>query len=450
MDKRNTLFTQRRGASGTQIFAVAGNPVLHSKSPDMFNAAFKACALDAVYTRIAALKAEEIIECARDAGIAGINITSPFKEEIVQFLDDMEDDAKKIGAVNTVVFQGGRCKGYNTDVAGVINAFSAAKVRLAGRKAAVIGAGGAARAAVLALLSEGAEVVIFNRTTEKARVLADAFGCRASALERINDELTGIDILITCLPVDFGAVNARLLKKGLVVLDANYSMETSLVKGAKERGYKVIDGREWLLFQGAGAFAHFTGVEPPVHVMRRALYRRTSADKRNIALVGFMGVGKSTIASGIAEKTAMPFIDIDAEIERKAALSVKEIFETKGEGVFRKMERREIGNIAAISRAVISCGGGVVLSRRNMAILKKHCIVVWLWANIDTVLKRVGKDGVRPLLNGRSGKSGITRMLKARLPLYARISDLLIKTDGKEPDDIVRRIDGETDKLFKD
>jgi shikimate dehydrogenase len=434
----------------TQIFAVAGNPVLHSMSPGMFNAAFKACALDAVYIRIAASKAKEVIEITRDLAIAGINITSPFKEGIVQFLDDLDDSAKRTGAANTVVLRNGRYWGYNTDIAGVANAFLAGDVRLSGRKAAVIGAGGAAKAAVLALLSGGVEVVVFNRTFEKARSLAEASGCKASALELINEELEGVDILVQCLPVNARIVDPILLRKGLVVLDATYSVETPLVKDAKKRGCRVINGKEWLLFQGAQAFKHFTGIEPPLNVMRKALYKRKTVHKRNIALVGFMGAGKSTVASGISGRTGMPLVDIDAEIARKAGLSVEGIFESKGEHVFRKMEKMEIRDITNISGRVISCGGGVVLNGRNVTTLKRNCVVVWLWANINTVLKRVGSTGGRPLLNRMPGKSGIKLILKARLPLYARVSDLLVKTDGEEPGEIVRRIVGETYMFFKD
>lgn len=436
-------------ASKTKIFAVAGNPVLHSRSPEIFNAAFKARAFSAVYTRIAASNAEEIIECARETGMAGMNITSPFKEEIMKFLDDVDGGAKRIGAVNTVVMKHGRYGGYNTDVAGVVNAFLAADVRLTGRKAAVIGAGGAAKAAIFALLSEGAEVLIFNRTFEKAKVLSEALGCKAARFEDINGELIDMDIIISCLPVSGRILKPDLLKEGIAVLDANYSMESPLVKDAKERGCKVIDGREWLLFQGAEAFKHFTGLEPPLPTMRRALYTQRPTHKRNIALVGFMGTGKTTVAYGISKGTDMPAIDIDKEIEQKAGSSISEIFESKGEDAFRKMERKEMGNIPDISKAVISCGGGVVLSKKNIDILKKNCVVVWLWAGIDAVLKRAGNNGTRPLLSGRHGKSAIKRLLDARLPLYACASDMIVRTDGAEPDEIARKIYGETDKFLK-
>jgi len=433
-----------------KIFAVAGDPVLHSMSPVMFNAAFKAKAIDAVYTRIAATKAEEIIKSAKEAGIAGINITSPFKEEIVRFLDYVEEGAEKIGAVNTVVVKKRKYTGYNTDFAGILNTFLAANVGLSGKKAAVIGTGGAAKAAIFALLSEGAEVLILNRTFERAKELADILGCSAFRLDEIDEELKNIDILISCLPVNNLLVKPYLLKRSAVILDANYSTESHLVKAARERGCKVIDGREWLLFQGAWAFKYFVGVEPPLFIMRRALYTNKPVHKRNIAIVGFMGTGKSKVANSLSKKTAIPFLDTDNEIEKKAGLSIREIFETKGEQAFRRMERKEIRRIPSYTKAVISCGGGVVLSKKNIEILKKNCIVVWLWAGIDTILKRVSKDGTRPLLLGGHRKRDIKRMLKARLPLYACCSDILVRSDSTKLKDIVRKIYGEAGKFLKD
>jgi shikimate kinase len=113
------------------------------------------------------------------------------------------------------------------------------------------------------------------------------------------------------------------------------------------------------------------------------------------------------------------------------------------------MEREEIAGIGNLSNTVISCGGGAILSGANRDMLRKNSIVVWLWANVDAVLKRVGNDTGRPLLNNVDAKSDIKKMLDARLPLYARASDMLVNTDGLEPDEIIRKIYEETDKFLK-
>jgi shikimate dehydrogenase len=434
--------------SKTRILAVAGNPVLHSKSPAMFNAAFESTGIDAVYTRIAASDPREIVDCAKEMNVAGLNVTSPFKEGIIPFLNDVDETAKRIGAVNTVVAKGGKLLGYNTDPAGVVKALRAADVKLSGRKAAVVGAGGAAKAALFGLLSEGAEVTVFNRTFEKAESLEEKFGCKAARLEALERALEDMDILVSCLTLKERIIDPRHLRKGLVVLDAIYSEETALAKDAKEKGCRVIDGREWLLYQGIESFRHFIGMEPPLSVMRKVIYEEQPPVRRNLALVGFMGTGKSTVGRCLSERTGMVMKDIDVEVEKKSGTSIKEIFKTEGENGFRQLESAEIGEIANLSNAVISCGGGAVLDRKNVDILKKNCIVVWLWAGVDTILNRVGNNGARPLLERGDKRSAVKTLLDARLPLYARCSDLVIRSEGVGRDEIARKVYEESRKFL--
>lgn len=433
----------------TRIFAVAGNPVLHSRSPNIFNAAFGVLSMDAVYTRLAASRVEEIIAGVSDIGISGVNVTSPFKERIVPFLDNMEEAAQRVGAVNTVLVKKDRLHGFNTDIKGVKDALSYNGVKTEGKRILVMGAGGAAKAAVCALLSQGTDVIIVNRTFKKAKTISDYLGCGVTRLECINEMLKHTDILISCLPSTERIIKPDSLKKDMVILDANYGMPTALVKDGKEQGCTIIDGREWLLFQGMEAFRHFTGTEPPMEIMREAVYSRNKSNRKNIAFIGFMATGKSTVAQGVAKLTAMPCMDIDKMIEQKTGLSISEIFKDKGEQVFRQMEKNEIAGIGNISNTIVSCGGGAILNTANRDMLRKNSIVIWLWANIDSVLKRVGNDNGRPLLRNLREKSDIKNMLDARVPLYAGASDMLVNTDGLEPDEIIRKICEETDKFLK-
>jgi shikimate kinase len=183
--------------------------------------------------------------------------------------------------------------------------------------------------------------------------------------------------------------------------------------------------------------------------MRKALYTEHGIKKRNIALIGFMGTGKSEVVYRLEEKTGMLSFDVDKEIEGKTGCLIREIFEHKGERAFRRMERGEIEKIKGISNAVIATGGGAVLSRMNRNILKKNCIVIWLWANRDTILKRVDGNGIRPLLNVKNKRRQIERILKVRVPLYAHASDLLIRADERSPEEIAERIYNESNKSFK-
>ena len=239
------------------------------------------------------------------------------------------------------------------------------------------------------------------------------------------------------------------LRQGLVILDANYSETTALVREGTQNGCTIIDGREWLLFQGVKAFTYFTGVQkPPIETMRKTLYEKKDFKKRNIALIGFMGAGKSTIGCHVAERLKIPFIDIDDEIEKISNFSIKEIFERNGEEAFRKMEADEIKCVAGLPGRVISCGGGAVLNKDSMHYLREYCIVIWLWAGIETILKRTGDSGVRPLLNVEDKRLAIKTMLTPRKPYYADASDLFISTDYKKPGEIVERIYNESIKFL--
>jgi shikimate dehydrogenase len=154
--------------AGWDIFAIIGKPVLHSRSPQMHNAAFEEIGLDAHYVRIAADSREEGLDIAERMGIRGMNVTSPFKD-IIDIVDSVDPVAAKVGAVNTVLFKDGKTQGHNTDMFGVSESFLANGVTITGKKALVLGAGGASRAAVAAMVENGAEVTIANRTVEKRK-----------------------------------------------------------------------------------------------------------------------------------------------------------------------------------------------------------------------------------------------------------------------------------------
>jgi shikimate dehydrogenase len=432
----------------SDIYAVAGNPIFHSRSPRMFHAAFKELSVDAVYIRLAASTAEEVISTARQVGIKGLNITSPFKTDVIPFLDEVEADAQRVGSINTVVERDGRLIGYNTDVAGVAGALKESEFEPQGKKAVVVGAGGAAKAAALALLSSGAHVVLANRTAQKADEAARTLGCDALPIERIEEALKKAHLLISCISSEERFIEPSLLHEGLVVLDANYSRPTALLQDATHAGCRVIDGRLWLLHQALPAFTLFTGKDAPAKQVRKALIQKGWTPHRNIALVGFMGTGKSSVAREIAGLAGLTFIDTDRAIEQKAGLSIAEIFDLKGEETFRVMEQAELHELWSLSHSVVSCGGGAVLSKRNRRTLRSTCVPVWLWADVRTALTRMGETDTRPLINGQEPEARARALLKERLFLYACTCDLLINTEGKSPHQIATRIWDEVHHTF--
>jgi shikimate kinase len=181
--------------------------------------------------------------------------------------------------------------------------------------------------------------------------------------------------------------------------------------------------------------------------MRKALWKKKLDSRRNIALVGFMATGKSTVAELVAARGGLTFIDIDKDIEEKAGASIAEIFERSGEEVFRRMEQAAIDGLRLVSHHAASCGGGALTVRSNVRTLRNNCLTVWLWANMSTILERAGDDRSRPCLFGLDAKSS-RDLIERRLPQYAACADLLINTEGKKPEEIAERIWDEVHHAF--
>lgn len=275
----------------TRVVGIFGDPVDHSLSPRMHNAAYEALGLDYVYVplRPRAATIGAAVAAIRDLGLVGVNVTVPFKQDVIPHLDRVTDQARAVGAVNTIVAgDTGELSGSNTDVEGFIGALRAHGVELAGKRALLIGAGGAARAVVQALLDAGADdITIANRTEARAESLAEDFGSRGDAagrfhtrsLDALADEalLGDRDVVINSTSVgldgdSFDAYRIAATRAECVHFDIAYAADaTPFVRAAEAAGRAAIDGRHMLLYQGTAAFELFTGTEAPVAVMAAAL-----------------------------------------------------------------------------------------------------------------------------------------------------------------------------------
>ena len=262
------------------VYALVGNPVGHSLSPPMHEAAYDELGLDARYVTFEPepTDLEAAIEGARALGVAGLNVTVPFKEAVRELVA-VDDLAARVGAVNTVDFSGDRPTGHNTDVEGVRRAFSHHDVTLAGETAVVVGAGGAGRAAAFALRDADATVHVANRTVDRAEALAADAGGTAHGLGELPALLPDADVLVNATTVgmesDESPVPADALHADLAVLDAVYApLETRLLREAAAAGATTIDGAWMLLFQGVEAFERWTGRDAPVGAMDAALRAR--------------------------------------------------------------------------------------------------------------------------------------------------------------------------------
>jgi len=266
---------------------VIGDPIEHTLSPIMHNAAFEALKLDFTYVafRVKRGDVENAIRGVRALGIHGLSVTMPHKIAVMKYLDRVDDFAHVIGSVNTVLNKDGQLFGYNTDGVGALNALRENEVEPKGKKVVLLGAGGAAKAVAYALAQVADELVILNRTAQSAVELANSLGkvlrktvvsgeLSSAALEA---HLSDADVLVNATSVgmkpniDQIPVPSSLLKSDLALLDIIYDpVETNLAKEAKCVGAKVVSGVEMLIYQGAASFEIWTGLKAPVEVMRKA------------------------------------------------------------------------------------------------------------------------------------------------------------------------------------
>ena len=270
----------------TALYGVIGNPVRHSLSPILHNAAFSATSLNAVYLAFETGDIEECIKGIRALGIKGASITIPFKTTVMPFLDEIDPLAKRIGAVNTIVNDSGRLKGYNTDAFGALKALEE-NVKLPGMTCLIIGAGGAARAIGFMLKEQDVAVSIVNRSRKRGEALAASLGCPFVPLDEISGTKGGLLVQTTSVgmypDIDQCPVPENILENGMVVMDIVYlPAETRLLNLARDRGCVIISGVDMFINQGAEQFRLWTDLDPPFASMRHALKEALlEQDERN-------------------------------------------------------------------------------------------------------------------------------------------------------------------------
>jgi shikimate dehydrogenase len=264
----------------TEVYGVIGNPVRHSLSPAMHNAAFREKGMNAAYLAFEVSDLRACIKGVRSMGIKGLSVTIPFKSEIIPLLDEVDDLALRIGAVNTVVNDGGCLNGCNTDAIGALRALED-EVDISGRKVVITGAGGAARAIGYILKQRGLEITVANRSVDRGMDLCRDLDCKFIPLDKLPDIHT--DVLINTTPVgmsphvDMSSVPEDVFKEGMVVMDIIYNpLKTKFLAMAEARGCRIINGLPMFIYQGAEQFRLWTGLEAPVVTMSGAVEKELS------------------------------------------------------------------------------------------------------------------------------------------------------------------------------
>jgi len=277
-----------RSISGrTRICGIIGDPVEHTMSPAIHNAAFEKMGVDYLYVPFRVKKEElgKAIQGMKALNIRGLNVTIPHKVAVIPFLDELDHLAERIGAVNTVVNDNGVLKGYNTDATGFLQTLLKSGTEPRGGNIVILGAGGASRAISFILAERGSNLVILNRlleldwAEELANRISEVFRKEVNALELNEENLTKVlekaNILVNATSVgmspniDETPVDSNLLKPGLIVFDIVYNpFKTRLLREAEKAGAKTISGLDMLVWQGALAFEKWTGLKAPVDIMK--------------------------------------------------------------------------------------------------------------------------------------------------------------------------------------
>ncbi len=281
----------------TRLCGVIGDPIEHTMSPAIHNAAFAKIGLDYWYVPFRVRKEElrQAIDGMRGLNIRGLNVTIPHKVAVIPFLDELDPLAEKIGAVNTIANDDGVLTGYNTDASGFLQALLERGIEPKGKEIAILGAGGASRAIAFILAERGAHLVILNRRLERVEKLAGRlsliFSREVKVLELVEENLEGVlqsaDILVNTTSVGMSPdinetpVPSKLLRPGLVVFDTVYNpMKTRLLRKAEAAGAKTVSGVDMFVWQGALAFERWTGIKAPLELMREVVIKQLKAHEK--------------------------------------------------------------------------------------------------------------------------------------------------------------------------
>ena len=357
---------------------------------------------------------EDLPDFIRHGNFTGINVTIPYKKDVIPFLDELSATAKKMQAVNTIVRRAdGSLFGHNTDCFGFTSMVRRSGIPVSGQKVLVLGSGGTSNTAVKALEDLGAQVVVISRSGEN----------NYSNLSRHFDAR----VIVNTTPVGMypnngaSAVDLRQFPRLEGVLDVIYNpARTKLLLDAEQMGIPHENGLWMLVAQAKESAEYFTGRTIDDSVIA-SVHRKLAAQMENIILIGMPGCGKSTVGRLLADLSGKQLVDADARIQERSGMSIPEIFAQEGEAGFRKRESQILEQLGKQSGQVIATGGGCVTESRNYRYLRQNGRLYWLRRDISLL----PRDG-RPL----SQAADLRQMYALREPMYRQFADAAIDNNG--------------------
>lgn len=377
---------------------------------------------------------EELDALMRKKEFCAVNVTIPYKQTVIPYLDGISERAKSIGAVNAIVNRGGKLYGDNTDFAGMRALAIRTGADMNGKKVLIFGTGGTSKTAGAVAQSLGAREVYFVSRSKKdgAITYGEAAEKHADAQILINTTPVGMFPNIQGTPADIS-----VFPELEAVLDAIFNpLRTELVLDAQARGIKADGGLYMLVAQAVYASALFLGKDAD-DKKTEDVYRRILNEKRNVFLIGMPSSGKSSVGKKLAELTGKEFADTDTMLTDRFGRTISDFISENGEKPFRDEESAVIGQAAEKRGYIIATGGGAVLREENVRAMKKNGIVVFL--DRDPDLLTATKD--RPL---SSTREALEKLYEERYPIYKKAADMTVPSDrsvGEVAEDVRKELE---------
>ncbi len=374
---------------------------------------------DYVY-EIKEIEPSKVEEFMRAREFDGINVTIPYKEKVIPMLDYVDDDAKKIGAVNTVVNKNGKLYGYNTDYSGMRALVLRVGAEIEGKKVLIIGTGGTSKTARAVASDLGAKEIIFVSNT-----LVEG----ACSYEEVYLNHTDVDVIFNTSPVGMYPrnntcpIDLSKFPKLQALIDVVYNpIKTKLVREAHSLGIKAEGGLYMLGAQAVYAYEHFSGNKATKELCD-SVYNDVIKEKSNIILIGMPASGKSTVGKRLANLTGKQFIDTDEEIVKEDGKEISTIFAENGESYFRDLEAKIIEDVSKLNGFVIATGGGAILREKNVDNLKQNGKLYFLDRDLELLIP----TSDRPL---SSDRASIEKRYNERYHIYKSVADVIVNGNG--------------------
>ncbi|MBQ3520766.1 MAG: shikimate dehydrogenase [Firmicutes bacterium] len=406
-------------------YGLIGRTLAHSYSKEIHEA------LGKYSYGLFSLEPEDLTDFISARDFSGLNVTIPYKKDVIPLCDEVSDLARAIGSVNTLYWKDHLLVGHNTDYEGFLYTAKRSGISFAGKTVLIMGNGGTSLTARKAATDEGAAkiyVATRSASTDNASQSTDAAAGHAAApiaYDKLPAITGDVNIIVNTTPVGTFPNNLQSIidiadfPDCEAVIDVIYNpFKTKLLMDAEKAGLKTANGLPMLVAQATAAAGYFLGTPGAFESENERIIEKMVSDMRNIVLIGMPGCGKTTIGRIISEKTGKEFVDMDDEIVKKAGKPIPEIFEEVGEPGFRDIESQVAAELGKQRGLVIATGGGAILREENVYALKQNSLMI----HIKRPLEELAMKG-RPL---SKDIDALRKMEAVRMPIYEAAADMTI------------------------